>query len=146
MTATAHALVGGAIAVSVRDPVLGITLATLSHPLLDMVPHWDFGVGWRNKNRVTFLAEGVFDLGIGLFLSYILFGKGVNPIYFFGAIFASLFLDFAQLPYWFFKWKFPPFSWAYQIQHIFGGRTTLGWGIINQALVVSLVVIFLKIV
>ena len=52
MTATAHVLIGGAIAASVPDPALGITLAALSHPILDMIPHWDFGFGWRKKSKV----------------------------------------------------------------------------------------------
>ena len=54
MTATAHALVGGAIAASAINPAIGLPLAALSHPILDMIPHWDLGIGWRGKNKNTF--------------------------------------------------------------------------------------------
>jgi|SRR5579884_538413 len=146
MTATAHALVGGAIAASVPDPTLGITLSVVSHPLLDMVPHWDFGKGWRNKNKFNFLMEGIFDMGLGLALSYALFGRGVNPAYFFGVVLASLFFDLIQVPYWFFKWRFPPFSWVYRSQSAIQGHAKLPWGILNQVIAVVLVVILLRIV
>jgi hypothetical protein len=145
MTATAHALVGGAIAASIPDPALGISLALLSHPLLDMVPHWDFGKGWRNKNKLNFFLEGVFDLSVGLVLSFALFGSGVSPLYFLAVIFASLFFDLIQIPYWFFKWRFPPFSWAYRSQSVIQGHAKLPWGILNQVIAVSGIVIFLKI-
>jgi membrane-bound metal-dependent hydrolase YbcI (DUF457 family) len=54
MTATAHALIGGAIAASIPNPALGLPLAAISHPLVDMIPHWDFGLGWRKKKKVLF--------------------------------------------------------------------------------------------
>lgn len=146
MTATAHALIGGAIAASVKNPALGIVLATSSHPLLDMVPHWDFGLGWRNKSKIHFLAESCFDLILGLVLAYLLFGKGVNPIYFFGVIFASLFFDFMTFPYWFLKWQFPPFSTIYQFQHAVNTRAKLPWGILNQVIVVAGVILILQII
>lgn len=144
MTATAHALVGGAIAASIQNPALGIVFATASHPLLDMIPHWDFGRGWRNKSKQLFFAEGVFDVALGLALSYILFGRGVNPLYFFTVIFASLFFDLAQLPYWFLGWKFPPFSWVYKIQSKMQGRAALPWGIVTQVVIVVFVILLLK--
>ena len=145
MTATAHALVGGAIASSIPDPVLGLSLALVSHPILDMVPHWDFGKGWRNKSKVNFFLEGVFDLGVGLVLAYALFGRGISPIYFLATIFASLFFDLIQIPYWFFKWRFPPFSWAYRSQSAIQGHAKLPWGILNQVIAVLLIVILLQV-
>ncbi len=145
MTATAHALVGGAIAASVPNPALGISLALASHPILDMIPHWDFGLGWRNKSRTLFMAEGFFDLGVGLVSSYFIFGTHINLIYFFSAIFASLIFDLLIVPYWFFKWRFPPFSWAYCIQSHINCKAKLPWGIFTQAITVMGVVLVLRI-
>lgn len=144
MTATAHALVGGAIAASIQDPALGIVIATASHPLLDMIPHWDFGRGWRNKSKKLFFVEGVFDITLGVTLAYFLFGRGVNPVYFFAVIFSSLFFDLAQLPYWFLGWKFPPFSWIYKIQSKMQGRAALPWGIVTQVVTVAFIVLILN--
>ena len=50
MTATAHALVGGALAAAIKDPVLGISLSLLSHPFLDMIPHGDARLYHHYKN------------------------------------------------------------------------------------------------
>lgn len=145
MTATAHALVGGAIAASIPDPVLGITLAVASHPFLDMIPHWDFGRGWRDKSKTHFLAEGIFDMSLGLVVSYLIFGRGVNPIYFFGAVFAALFFDLMMTPYWFLNWKFPPFSWAYSFGSMSNINARLPWGILNQAIAVLGIVLVLRV-
>ncbi len=57
MTATAHAIVGGALAAAFPNPVIGISLSLLSHPLLDMIPHWDEGWGWRKKIKFNFLLS-----------------------------------------------------------------------------------------
>jgi hypothetical protein len=146
MTATAHALVGGAIATAtIHNPVLGLTLAAASHPFLDMVPHWDFGWGWRDKSKLHFLSESFFDLLLGLFLSYILFGRFINPVYFLAVIFASLFLDFLIVPYWFLKWKFPPFSTVYKFQHAINSKAKLPWGVLNQVITVVGVILALRI-
>ena len=146
MTATAHALVGGAIATATaHNPGLGIVLATASHPFLDMVPHWDFGWGWRDKSKIHFLAESFFDLCLGLFLAYLLFGRSLNLGYFLLVIFASLFLDFLIVPYWFLKWKFPPFSTVYKFQHAINSKAQLPWGVLNQVIAVGGVILVLRI-
>ena len=90
MTATAHALVGGAIAASISNPAIALPLASLSHPVLDMIPHWDLGNGWRGKNKVTLFAESVLDLAFGIALAYLIFGRNVEPIYFLTVIFISV--------------------------------------------------------
>ncbi len=145
MTATAHALVGGAIAASVKDPVLGITLAALSHPFLDMVPHWDFGWGWRQKTKLKLFLESVLDLGLGFILAYFLFGNNINFWYFLAAVFASEVWDIAEAPYWFLHWRFPPFSWIYNVQSRIQGKTkTIRMGVITQVATVSVIILLLQ--
>ncbi len=145
MTATAHALVGAAIATAVPNPVIGIPLALASHPLLDMIPHWDEGRGWRKKTKFHFLLEGMLDLSLAFFLSYALFGSHINIYYYFSAVIASLFLDLVQLPYWFLGWKFPPFSWVYKLQSAMNGRTTPVFGIFTQVATVFAVFLALQV-
>jgi hypothetical protein len=116
MTATAHALVGGAIAASVQNPALGISLAFISHPILDMIPHWDLGIGWRGKNRLTLLIESGMDLIVGMLLAFFIFGSGVNPFYFLACIFASEIWDLMMMPHLLWGWN-GIFKKVYSMQH-----------------------------
>lgn len=145
MTATAHALVGGAIAASVPNPFIGITLAAASHPFLDMVPHWDFGRGWRQKSKIKLFVQASLDLFVGFLLAYLLFGQHINFWYFSACILAAEIMDILEIPYWFFNWKFPPFGWIYKIQHEIQGRAKLPWGILTQAAAVGLIFYILQI-
>ena len=43
MTATNHALTGAVIALVIKQPVLAVPLAFLSHFVIDIVPHFDAG-------------------------------------------------------------------------------------------------------
>jgi membrane-bound metal-dependent hydrolase YbcI (DUF457 family) len=140
MTASAHALVGGAIAASVANPALGLTLATVSHPLLDIVPHWDLGWGWRDKSKVVLLFQSVGDLVFGTVLSYFIFySPEVNIWYFFLAILLSTGWDIAEGPYLLFNWRFPPFSWVYRFQSDLQGKLALPWGLVIQVVAVVLI-------
>lgn len=144
MTATAHALIGGAIAASISNPVIGLPLAAASHPVLDMIPHWDLGMGWRGKNKVTLFVEAALDLIVGILLAYFIFGKYIDPIYFLACIFFSEIWDFLMMPYLLFGWKSPPFKTAYQWQHKIQTNIKLPWGIVTQAVTVTGVVLALR--
>lgn len=146
MTATAHALIGGAIAASVPDPIIGISLAAVSHPVADMVPHWDFGWGWKKKSKVLLFTQSLFDLSLGVGLTFLLFGRTTNHLYLFLAIFMSESWDILQAPYWLFNWKFFPFSAFYNFQHQINGKAKLPWGILTQAVTVTGVVLALRII
>lgn len=141
MTATTHALVGGIIAATVPDPALGLSLAFISHPLLDMVPHWDFGWGWREKSKFKLLAESSLDLIFGTAVSFVLFGQHIPLWYFLGAVLLSESWDLLEAPYWFFKWKFFPFGIIYKFQSGIQGKLKLPGGFFTQ--VVSVIGIFL---
>ncbi len=144
MTATAHALIGGAIASSVSNPTLGLTLAALSHPIADMVPHWDFGQGWKTKNKYLLFGQSILDLLLGVVLAYIFFGQNVDLLYFFAAIFLSEVWDILMMPYLLFGWKFLPFSAFYKVQHAFNRSARLPWGVLNQVSAVLLLVVVLR--
>lgn len=144
MTATAHALVGGAIASSIQDPILGITLSAVSHPLIDLIPHWDAGWGWRRKTKIRLFAEAAFDLSAGVILAYLLFGRGVELWYFAACVFVSVAWDIAEAPYWFFNWKFFPFGAIYRIQSKMQGKARLPWGLLTQVVTVALIIFVLN--
>lgn len=141
MTATAHALVGGAIAVTVHDPILGFTLAAVSHPLLDIIPHWDAAWNWRSKSRMIFFGEAVADVCIGLVATYWLFGSFVPLWYLALCVFGACFWDGLEIPYWFWHWRFPPFSWSHRIQSQLQGKAKLPWGVVSQVVTVGLVLL-----
>jgi hypothetical protein len=145
MTATAHALVGGALATAFpNNPVLGISLALLSHPLLDMIPHWDEGWGWRKKDKLRLFAECSIDLSAGIIATFVLFGAGVNVWYLLACIGAAILWDVLEAPYLILNWHFPPFNYFYKIQSKMQGKAALPWGIVTQVVTVGLVVLVLN--
>src|SRR3989338_1154750 len=146
MTATAHALIGGAIAASIPNPALGISLAAISHPIADMIPHWDFGWGWQKKSKSLLFFQGSLDLIFGVVLTFLLFGKTTNNLYLLLAIFISESWDLLQAPYWLFNWRFFPFSAFYNFQHQINGKAKLPWGILTQAATVTGLVLALRII
>lgn len=146
MTATAHALVGGAIAASIQNPALGLPISLISHPILDMVPHWDFGWGWKKKTKFALFVESLSDLVFGILLSFVLFFPFSHNFWYFSlCIILAELPDLAMMPYLLWHWNFPPFSWAYKIQAGHQGKAKLPWGILNQVVSVILIVVFLQI-
>lgn len=146
MTATAHALAAGAIVATVSNPPLGLALAFISHPLLDIVPHWDAGWGWRQKSKTKLFIECAVDTLLGVILAFWIFGAGVDPIYMLLAIGLSTSWDFLEAPYWFLKWRFPPFSTIYNLQSPIQGKAAPPLGIITQILSVILIYLVLGII
>ena len=145
MTATAHALVGGAIAASVANPAIGLPLAAFSHPLLDMIPHWDFGVGWQKKTKTRMILQCIFDLSIGIVLAYLFFGRNTDLTYFFGAILLSVSWDISMMPYIILKKKLQPFYLFYKFGSETNKNVRLPWGILTQVGTVAAILLFLHI-
>ena len=142
MTATAHALIGAAIAVKILNPWLAIPLAIVSHIALDLVPHWDAGTNKRKKTLEKLRMEAVADVLLGFFLSYLLFWNRVDPIYLFVVIIAAQLMDWLQVPTSMFGINVPPFSWFYQIGHKTQTRMQLPWGLVTQIVIVGIVVVY----
>lgn len=146
MTATAHALIGGAIAASISNPAIGIPLVALSHPIADMIPHWDVGAGWRKKSKFKLFLQASFDLALGIVLVFLLFGRTTDLLYLAMAVFISEVWDVLFMPYLLFNWNFPPFSTFYRVQHAIQGKARLPWGILTQAVTVGGLVFALRFV
>ncbi|OGE25110.1 hypothetical protein A3C26_02115 [Candidatus Daviesbacteria bacterium RIFCSPHIGHO2_02_FULL_39_12] len=146
MTATAHALIGASIAAAIPDPAIGIPLVAISHPIADMIPHWDFGRGWKSKKKLVLFFQSIADLTFGVILSYILFGQSVSLTYLFLAILISESWDILQAPYWLLNWKFPPFSYFYNFGHQTNSTAKLPWGILTQAATVTGLVLVLRVI
>lgn len=147
MTATAHALIGGAIAASTStNPALGITLSAISHPIADLIPHWDFGIGWRKKGKTVLFFQSLADLSLGVVLTFLIFGGKTDPLYLLFCIFMSESWDLLQMPYLLFNWKFPPFSTFYHFGHGTNGKAKMPWGIVTQVASVTGLVLALRVI
>lgn len=145
MTATGHAILGTVIAAKIGNPALALPLAIASHVAADAFPHWDEGTnGKKSKKRIT--VEAVFDVLIGLAISYllvfILFPQ-TNLSYVFLMILVAQSLDWITAPYYLFGIK--PFKPFYEFQKLFDNRMKAPWGIINQVAILALIVILAKI-
>lgn len=143
MTATAHALIGGAIASTIQNPELGLALSFISHPIMDLIPHWDFAGNWRSKKKLKLFLEASLDLSFGVVISYALFGRNTDLWYFLACIVASEIWDVIEAPYWLLNWRFPPISWVYNIQSRMQGKAELPWGLITQILFVTVAIVIL---
>lgn len=103
MTATAHALVGAAIASRVADPATAIALAITSHFIMDTIPHWDMGTNWRDRSKS---ATGLLAIGetiFGFTIAYFLYqGNGIAPALLIATIIASLLPDWLETPWYIF--------------------------------------------
>ncbi|HEY5601102.1 MAG TPA: hypothetical protein VIK81_03355 [Patescibacteria group bacterium] len=139
MTATAHALIGASIAVKIANPLIGIPLAIVSHILADMVPHWDFGLGWRTKTKTKLFLQSSFDVLFGFGLVWLIFSSLADPIYLFVMVIAAQLPDWAIIPYWFFNWNFFPFSTTYRFQKMINHKLAFPWGLAIQFVVFILV-------
>lgn len=150
MTATAHALVAGAILQAVPDTASASLLAVASHYVMDSVPHWDFGTNWRLRPKTTTGALAVADTLTAFTVAYILFaGKmGVVPVTVVTA--ASLLPDWLETPWYIFfahhkKHEPGPRSGTlerlaflvYKLPNAFHAKAKFPFGIITQIATVA---------
>jgi len=145
MLAFSHAIAGAAIAAKTTgNPALGYFLALASHPLLDLVPHWDFNSRHNGRSAAKTVIISLTDAAIGFIIGFTLFGDVVAP----GVLLATMLI--AQLPDWLeaplhvFNWKFPPFSTIKKIQHILHWKLASPWGILTQLIFLLFVILFAK--
>lgn len=145
MTATGHAVIGTVIAARIGNPLLAIPIALLSHLAADASPHWDTGTNWRKKSWKYTFIQSFIDVCISIILPFILtiwLFPATNLGYLYLIVFCAQFFDWATAPYFFFKMKFPPFTWANAIQMPVDNRLDKPWGIIVQAsILITLVVV-----
>lgn len=149
MTASAHALVGAAIATKIANPAIGLPICFLSHFVLDKIPHWDVMYRHQTKTRRFILVGTALDLALGYLLILVFFSIAHQPplSYLLLAAFISQLPDFLEAPYSLLKLQWP-FSYAnYRLQHKihdiwFNARLAAPWGIVTQVGVVFLILLW----
>src|SRR3989304_10373917 len=102
VTATADAIVTGAIAQKFPDPFLAPLLAFVSHFVMDAVPHWDFGTNWRSRTKTKTGVVAIFDTILGFSLAYFLFAGKVESLPLILALIAGNLPDWLEAPYYIF--------------------------------------------
>ena len=156
MTATAHALVSGAIAASVQNPSLAIPLAFVSHFVMDAVPHWDFGTNWRSRTKTKTGVVAIFDTILGFSLAYFLFAGKVESLPLILALIAGNLPDWLEAPYYIFfarqdkkqpgggagRWEKLTYA-IYKTENVFHAKAQFPLGIITQAATVGFFLLLL---
>ncbi len=72
MTATSHSLTGAVIALAIKQPLLAIPLALLSHFICDMIPHFDSGASNQKIARLAIAVDCAVAGTATLLLSFVL--------------------------------------------------------------------------
>lgn len=140
MTSTTHSLVAIAIAAKISNPAISLPLSFLSNFLLDMVPHWDFGYGWREKSKKKIFIEGMLDVAVSYALVFLIqkyYLNNINLWYMLAVVFFAQLPDWLEIPYLLFNWHHQPFTFFYRIQHLIHKRLDLPWGILPQIAVAA---------
>jgi hypothetical protein len=157
MTATAHALVAGAIAAHFTNPAAAATIAIATHFVMDSIPHWDFGTEWRSRPKQqtgTFaIAETLFGISLALWL----FHSSVAFPLLLTTIVASLLPDWLEAPWYIFFARtdihgpskkagmLEKISYAfYKLPNVFHTRATRTFGLLTQVVTVGFFLIILK--
>lgn len=102
MTATAHALVAGAILQASGDTTSASLFAIASHYIMDSVPHWDFGTDWRMRSKATTGTLAIADTLIAFTVAYILFAPKLGVVPVTVVTIASLLPDWLETPWYIF--------------------------------------------
>lgn len=157
MTATAHALVSGAIYKAIPNPALAIPLALASHFIMDGVPHWDLGTNWRSRSKMSTGGLAIFETVLGITVAYFIFqGKG-NGIPLLATICAGELPDWMEAPWYIFFanknkpapgknadfWEKLTFK-IYQVENVFHTKADFPFGLYTQVATVAFFLLLLN--
>ena len=156
MTATAHALVSGAIAAAIPNPAISLPLAFTSHFVMDAVPHWDFGTNWRSRPKAITGTVAILDTVLGFTVAYFAFGGKVALPVLLAAVALGNLPDWLEAPYYIFFashnhngpgknagfWE--KFTYAiYKKENFFHTKAQYPVGVITQVLTVAFFLLLL---
>lgn len=156
MTATAHALVSGAIAAAVPDPRVALPLAFVSHFFMDVVPHWDIGTNWRQRSKTATGVIAILDTILGFTVAYFVFGGKVDIWLLTAAVALGNLPDWLEAPYYIFfarQNKQEPGKRAslweqltyriYKLENVFHAKAQYPFGLVTQVVTVAFFLLLL---
>lgn len=132
MLATTHAIVGALCATQFVNPVVGLTAAFLSHPLMDLFPHWDFNTRLAKHSKLYTFMISATDSSTGMLLGLILFGTKENFLFLILTMIVAQWADFLETPYHFGYEQIPFFKFIKQLQHLWHTKAIWPWGMFPQ--------------
>ena len=142
MLAASHAIAGAIIASQVADPGIGYAAALISHPLLDLFPHWDFNTRHKDQTKWHILWTSLLDAFIGYTVGLILFSRIVDWKILMITMFIAQLPDWIEAPFHVFNWSFFPFVTVKKIQHYWHTKLDWPWGFLPQIGVLILAIFF----
>lgn len=157
MTATAHALVAGAIASKFPDPATASTLAFTSHFIMDAIPHWDMGTHWRKRGKFTTGVLAIGETILGITVAYLVFGGKIGLPLLVPVVVFSLLPDWLETP-WYIFFASPMHNqpeknagfWErltyriYKLENVFHAKAIFPLGVITQIVTVTFFLVLLK--
>lgn len=157
MTATAHALVAGAIAARVGNPFIAVPLAIASHFIMDCVPHWDFGTHWRSRSKTATGTYAIIDTLVGITVAYFLFSAKVEVVPLMATVIAGVLPDWLETPWYIFFahqkkhepgtkagfWEHVTFN-IYKLENQFHAKAEFPFGAITQLATVAFFLLILQ--
>lgn len=144
MLSVTHGLVGATIAAQPISPIISLSVAFGSHFLLDLVPHWDWGVRFRKRPVITSFWYSLVDGLAAIAVVYGLFqaGQSFRPIVWLG-MFTGMGQDFLDAPETFFRKPLPiPTTKFHRLFH--ANEKNVLWGMLPQALTLAACLLFLS--
>ena len=132
MLAASHAIAGAIIASKAATPEIGVGLALLSHPLLDLFPHWDFSTRSTKKRKLKIIIISLADAFVGFAIGLLAFAGQVDWKILMITMLAAQLPDWLEAPLHVFEWRFPPFSTIKKAQHFWHTKMDWPWGFLPQ--------------
>jgi len=132
MLAVTHAVVGAMCATQLNTPAISLLAAFISHPLLDLFPHWDFNSRWTKRSKWrTFLISAI-DSGGGMLIGLLLFGNQDNYVFLITTMIVAQWADFLEAPYHFGFSHVSGFQLIKRLQHLWHTKLSWPWGFYPQ--------------
>lgn len=132
MLAATHAVVGALAATQFNQPAVSLAFAFLSHPLLDLFPHWDFNTRWSKRSKWHTFLFSAADSGTGMLIGLLLFGNQANFFYLLAVMLMAQWADFLEAPYHFGFENHPFFKGIKHLQHLWHTKLGWPWGFLPQ--------------
>jgi len=139
MLATPHTITGLLIATEIRNPLVSVPLALLSHFALDLVPHWDF-FSFRSEIKTPTKLKVILDFALGLTIGLTFTIKALPD----RAQAANILLscavanlpDAVEAPFVFFGYTNSFIEAVINLQRRLHSRLRFPWGLLPQILLV----------
>jgi len=148
----AHTAVGATIATKIPNPLVAISLAFLSHFLLDFIPHWNpslytetkkFGKPSRKSNIIV-AFDVVSSLVLGFLIAFRFWPDTKRLIIVLLACFAAVIADVVESLYFYLKIRTSFLEKLIRFQHTHQSNARVIPGLLTQLITLAVCLYFLS--